>query len=525
MRTIREVLRLKWQCGLSDRDIAASCHISATAVRGYVHRAKRAGLTWPLPEALQDEQLEHRLFPPPQKIAATERPVPDWPEVHKQLKRKGVTLQLLWEEYRRDHPNGYGYSRCCELYAVWAKTAEPRMIQEHKAGDKLFVDYAGQTLPLTDPQTGEIIPVQIFVASLGASNYTYAEATLTQSLPDWIGSHVRCLTFLGGVPRLIVPDNLKSGVTSPCRYEPDVNPTYLKFAAHYGVAILPARVRKPRDKAKVENAVLQIERRVLAPLRNHTFHSLAELNQTLWVLLQAHNDQPTQSLGSSRSVLFDTIDRPALRPLPDHPFAEGDWSKARVNLDYHVVVLAHRYSVPYSQIGNLVEIYLTEATVEIFVGSHRIACHKRSQVRNGFTTLQEHLPPQHRHVQWRETQFLAAAKKHGPQTERLLADVLASRAIPEQAYRSCLGLLRLGHKYGSSRLEEAARYATQNGLATYKSVSAILKNGLDRLSLSTTDLEKPPLIHENLRGADYYGPIRTGSTEGFSPTDGEGDHA
>src|SRR5580700_11199153 len=259
MRTIREVLRLKWQCGLSDRDIAASCRISATTARDYVYRAKRAGLTWPLPDALQDEQLEQRLFPPPQKIATTDRPVPHWPEVNKQLKRKGVTILLLWEEYRRDHPNGYGYSRYCELYAAWTKTAEPRMIQEHKAGDKLFVDYAGQTLPLTDPKTGEITQVQIFVANLGASNYTYAEATLTQSLPDWIGSHIRCFAFLGGVPRLIVLDNLKSGVTSPCRYEPDLNPTYLALATHYGVAVVPARVRKPKDKAKVENAFQQVE--------------------------------------------------------------------------------------------------------------------------------------------------------------------------------------------------------------------------------------------------------------------------
>jgi transposase len=442
MRTIREVLRLKWQCGLSDRDIAASCHIGATAARGYIHRAKRAGLAWPLPEELQDEQLEQMLFPPVQKIAAKDRPVPNWPEVHKQLKRQGVTLQLLWEEYRRDHPNGYGYSRCCELYAAWAKTVAPHMIQEHKAGDKLFVDYAGHTMSLTDPKTGEITQVQIFVASLGASNYTFAEATLTQSLPDWIGSHVRCLTFLGGVPRLIVPDNLKSGVTSPCRYEPDVNPTYLKFAEHYGVAILPARIRKPRDKAKVENAVLQVERRVLAPLRNHTFHMLLELNEALATLLKAHNDLNTKSLGSSRTTLFETLDRLALRPLPDRPFGEGDWRKARVNLDYHVVVSAHRYSVPYTQVGNSVEIYLTEATIEIFVGRDRIACHKRSSVRNGFTTLAEHMPPSHRQTQWRETQFLAAARKHGPHTERLVTEVLLSRSIPEQAYRSCLGLLR-----------------------------------------------------------------------------------
>lgn len=525
LRTIREVLRLKGECGLSDRDIAASCHISATAVRGYVHRAKLAGVTWPLPDTLQDAQLEPLLFPPPQRIAATDRPIPNWPEVHKQLKRKGVTLQLLWEEYRRDHPNGYGYSRCCELYAAWEKTADPIMIQEHKAGDKLFVDYAGHTLPLTDPKTGEVTQAQIFVASLGASNYTYAEATLTQSSPDWIGSQVRCLAFLGGVPRLIVPDNLKSGVKSPCRYEPDINPTYLKFAEHYGVAILPARVRKPRDKAKVENAVLQVERRLLAPLRNHTFHSLAELNQALTPLLKAHNDQETQSLGSSRTTLFETLDRPALRPLPAHPFGEGVWSKARVNLDYHVVVAAHRYSVPSTHLGLQVEVYLTETTVEIFVGRERIAAHKRSSVRNGFTTLPQHLPPPHRHAQWREKQFLAQAKKHGPHTERLLTDILASRTIPEQAYRSCLGVLRLGQKYGSQRLEDAAQRATHSGLSTYKSVAALLKSGLDRADLPVPPSQKPPLVHENIRGADYYRPQPAFSVAGTHSGAEENDHA
>jgi transposase len=525
LRTIREVLRLKWECGLSDRDIAASCHIGATAVRGYVYRAKQAGLTWPLPDTLQDAQLEPLLFPPPQKIAATDRPTPNWPEVHKQLKRKGVTLQLLWEEYRRDHPHGYGYSRCCELYAAWEKTVDPIMIQEHKAGDKLFVDYAGQTMPLTDPKTGEITQAQIFVASLGASNYTYAEATLTQSSPDWIGSQVRCLAFLGGVPRLIVPDNLKSGVTSPCRYEPDVNPTYLKFAEHYGVAIVPARVRKPRDKAKVENAVLQVERRLLAPLRNHTFHSLAELNLALTPLLKAHNDQDTKSLGSSRTMLFETLDRPALRPLPAHPFGEGEWSQARVNLDYHVVVAAHRYSVPSTQIGARVEVYLTQTTVEIFVGHERIAAHKRSSVRNGFTTLTEHLAPQHKQAQWREKQFLAQAKKHGPHTERLVADVLASRSIPEQAYRSCLGLLRLGQKYGSQRLEDAAQRAHESGIPTYKSVAALLKSGWERADLPALTPQKPPLIHENLRGADYYRPQPANSVEGTSLGEEEDAHA
>jgi len=504
VRTIREVLRLKWQVGLSDRDIAASCHIGATAVRGYVHRARQAGLAWPLPETLQDAQLEALLFPPPPKVAARDRPLPEWPEVHKQLKRKGVTLQLLWEEYRRVHQNGYAYSCYCERYAHWQKIAQPTMLQQHKAGDKLFVDYAGLTMPLTDPKTGEITQAQIFVAALGASNYTFAEATLSQSLPDWIGSHVRCFAFLGGVPRLVVPDNLKSGVTSPCRYEPDLNPTYLALATHYGVAVVPARVRKPKDKAKVENAVQQVERRVLAPLRNHIFHDLTALNAALLPLLQVLNADVTKSLGSSRQLLFDTLDRPALRPLPDHPFGSGQWSKARVNLDYHVAVDYHRYSVPYAHIGNVLDIHLTDNTVEIFAGQERVASHLRSAVRHGFSTTPEHMPPSHRQTQWREKEFLARAQKHGPHTQKLVAHILQSRPVPEQSYRSCLGILRLGDKYGSLRLEAAAQRALNSELSTYKSVAAILKNGLDTLAVPATDQTKPPLVHENLRGADYY---------------------
>jgi transposase len=504
MRTIREVLRLKWQCGLSNRDIAASCRICETAVRGYLYRAKLAGLRWPLPETLGDAQLEALLFPPQKKRADKQRPRPDWSEVHKQLKRKGVTLQLLWEEYRRDHPNGYGYSHYCQLYAHFTKSADPTMLQPHKAGDKLFVDYAGLTLPIVDQKTGQITQAQVFVASLGASNYTFVEATLTQSLPDWIGSHVRCFAFLGGVPRLVVPDNLKSGVTSPCRYEPDLNPTYLRLAAHYGLAVVPARVKKPRDKAKVENAVQQVERRILAPLRNHTFHALEEINLAITPLLAALNAQPSKSLGSSRQSLFESIDKPALRPLPAHPFGEGEWSKARVNLDYHVVVRAHRYSVPCRLIGTLVEIHLTERTVEIFAQNERVASHKRSSVRNGFTTLPEHMPPSHRQAQWQEAQFLLQAKKQGEHTEALVAQILKSRPVPEQSYRSCLGILRLAEKYGALRLEAAAQRALQTDVPTYKSVAAILKNGLDALALPAAQPASPPLEHDNIRGADYY---------------------
>lgn len=504
VRTIREVLRLKWQCGLCYADIAASCRISATAARGYVARAKQAGLTWPLPDDLQDDQLERRLFPQAAAIPSALRGIPDWKEIHGELKRKGVTLQLLWEEYRQRNPDGYRYSQFCFLYGKWRKTAEPTMLQRHKAGDKLFVDYAGVTVPYANPKTGEIQDAQIFVAALGASSYIFAEATGSQSVPDWTGSHVRCFGFLGGVPRIVVPDNLKSGVTSPCRYEPDINPAYLKLANHYGVAVVPARVRKPRDKAKVENAVQQVERQILARLRNHTFHALEEINAAIRPLLAELNEQVTKSLGASRRQLFETIDRPALRPLPERPLAEGDWSKARVNIDYHIAIDSHRYSVPYALIGCVVEIRLTDAIVEIFQDNSRVASHMRSFVRGGLTTVNEHMPPRHqRHASWQEPRFLATAKAHGPQVERLVAHLLDARPIREQAFGACMGILRLGEQYGSDRLDAACDRALTAGAAGYKSVAAILKRGLDRAP-TTPEAERPPILHDNIRGADYF---------------------
>ena len=520
MRTIREALRLRWQCGLSTRDIAISCRVSATAVRGYIHRAEQSGLSWPLPEHLQDAELDRLLYPPPQSIPSHWRALPDWKQVRHELKRKGVTLQLLWEEHRRDHPDSYGYSRFCELYAAWERTAEPRMIQEHKAGDKLFVDYAGLRVPLTDPKTGQVTQAEIFVGSLGASSYIFAEATPSQTLPDWIGSHVRCFQFLGGVPRIVVPDNLKSGVTSPCRYEPDVNPTSLKLACHYGVAVVPARVRKPRDKPKVENAVQQVERRILARIRDHTFHSIEEINAAIEPLLTELNERSTRSLGTSRKQLFDTIDRPALAALPEHPFGEGEWSKARVSIDYHVVVDGHRYSVPFTFIGSVVEIRLAQHTVEMFLDGARLASHLRSRVRNSFTTHKEHMPPNHQQVQWQETRFLAQAKKHGPKTERFAMRLLDTRPVREQAFRSCMGILRLGDKYGSTRLEAACERALITEAISYKSVDAILKSGLDRHPVSNGEPALPPILHGNIRGADYYGSIGVNgvsSTKPFGP--------
>jgi transposase len=492
---------------LSERQIGISCRISSSAVRSYLQRAKEAGLTWPLPEDLKDAQLEQRLYPSLPRAGAKVRPAIDWTEVNKQLRRKGVTLHLLWEEYSQDNAHAYCYSQYCKRYAAWhRKSADPVMIQEHKAGDKLFVDYAGQTMPITDPKTGEVTQAHIFVAAMGASNYTFVDATFTQSLPDWIGSHVRCFAFLGGVPRIVVPDNLKSGVTSPSRYEPDLNPTYYRLANHYGVAVVPARVRKPRDKAKVENAVLQVERRILARLRNHTFHTLADLNEAIQALLRVHNETVTKSIGNSRKALFESIDLPELRPLPQRPFDEGDWSKATVNIDYHVVVENHRYSVPFALCGRSVDVHVSASVVEIFADNTRVASHRRSTAQYRFTTVKAHMPANHQFVQWRDKEFLDQGCKHGPNTVQLIGLVLKSRPVPEQAYRSCLGVLRLAQEYGPERMEAAALRAVLTDVATYKSVKAILSNGLDRVPLPAADAPVQSIAHENIRGANYYGP-------------------
>lgn len=505
MRKIREVLRLRWEQGLSHRQIVASCHLGQGTVGEYLRRASAAGLTWPLPEELTDAELERRLFPPPASIPAAERPLPDWPAVHRELRKKGVTLLLLWEEYRISHPKAFRYSRFCELYQEWRQAAEPRMRQVHKAGERLFVDYAGQTASVVDRTTGEVQTVQIFVATLGASSYTYAEATASQTLPDWIGAHVRALAFFGGVPELIVPDNLKAGVTAPCYYEPDVNPTYQELARHYGTAILPTRVRKPRDKSKVENGVLQVERWVLAPLRNRTFFSLAELNAALREQLETLNARPGQGLPASRRELFETLEQPVLKPLPARPYELAVWKKARVHLDYHVQVDYHFYSVPHRLVRAEVEVRLTASVLEVFCQGERVASHARSSRKYGYTTVPEHMPSGHRGYAERDGEkLLRRARTIGEATAELCSRILAARPHPEQGYRACLGILRLGDSHGTARLEKACRRALRTGALSYRSLQAILTHHLEDAPLPEPSTPAAPLHHANIRGAGYY---------------------
>jgi transposase len=427
--------------------------------------------------------------------------------VDKELRRPGVTLKLLHEEYLAQHPDGYGYTQFCEAYREWRRQQRLTMRQVHRAGDKLFVDYAGKRPSIVDPKTGERTEVELFVAVLGASSYTYAEATLTQRVPDFIASHVRALEFFGGVPAALVPDQLKSAVTRADRYEPGLQRSFEELARHYGTTVLPARPAKPRDKVLVEVGVQVAERWILARLRNRTFFSLAELNEAIGELLDDINGRVMRRWGESRRQLFERLERPALRPLPSARFSYGEWKiDAGVNIDYHVDLAGHFYSVHYSLVHERVDARLTATTVEIFHRGQRVAVHRRSYVRGGFTTLDEHMPAAHRkHATWSPERMSRWAGSVGPLTRALVEAIIAERRHPEHGYRSCLGLMRLGDRYGRERLEAASQRALIVGARSYRSVQSILERGLDRAPLPESDGAAPVgASHDNIRGPDYY---------------------
>ncbi len=505
MRKISEVLRLKFDLCLTHREIAKGIGISAGTVSEYVSLAKAAGITWPLPVDMTEEKLYQHLYQPvPQ---GTKRPQPDWGSVHQELRRKGVTLLLLWREYRDTYPNGLGYTRFCCVYQAFVKTLSPVMHQIYKGGEKCFVDYAGMTIPWVDLKNSEIHQAQVFVGCLGASNYTYVEATATQTLPDWISSHVRMFEFFNGVPLLLVPDNLKAGVCKAHCYDPDINPNYQYFSEHYGVAIVPARVRKPRDKAKVEAAVKFIENQILAPLRHCTFKTLGEINTEISLLLKIFNNRDFQKLPGSRVSQFELLDKPALKPLPLERYQYAVWKKARVNIDYHVTFENHHYSVPYRYIHKEVFLRVTATTLECFYKQDCIALHQRCRRPYVYSTLHEHMPANHQaYAKWTPERMKAWANKIGTATENFINQMIDARPFPEQAYRACLGVLRLGSRFGENRLEKACERALVMGVTRYKQIQTMLENNLDKLPLPLT-LSQPPSLpaqHANVRGATYY---------------------
>ena len=457
VRKIREVLRLRFEAGLSERQIAASLSVARSTVQECLRRVREAALSWPQAGELDELALEARLYPA--EPVAPSFPLPDFSRIHAELSRKGVTRRLLWQEYRTAYPDGCEYSAFCDHYRAWCSTQDAVLRRTHAAGDKLFVDYAGLTAKVVDPATGEILPAQIFVAVLGYSSYTYAEATWTQTAADWIGAHVRAFAFFGGSPAAVVPDNLKSGVTKPDRYDPDLNPAYEEFARHYGLAILPARVRKPRDKAAVESGVLLVERWILARLRDATFFSLAALNDAIRVLIAELNAKPFQKREGSRASVF-AVEKMALRALPASAYEYATWKKAKVHLDYHVEIERRYYSVPHALIGRTVDVRLTATGVEIFHRGQRVAIHLRSGIRGSFTTIPEHRPPRHQAVvELSHERLLRDAERVGPCTAAVIRQQVHGRVHPEQTLRRSLGILRLAKDFDPARLEAACERA------------------------------------------------------------------
>src|SRR3954471_21228629 len=507
MRQVREVLRLN-AGGISGNEIARRVGVAPSTVRLSLKRLAAAGLGWPLPAELTDAALEARLFTAAgKKQGHRRRTEPDWTAVHRELKRKHVTLQILWDEYIEQNPDGHRYSRFCELYRAWAARVPVTMRQSHAGGDKLFVDYAGDTVPvIVDRLTGKTQPAQIFVAVLGASNFTYAEASWTQGLADWIGAHTRAFEAIGGVPKLLVPDNAKVAVIKACLYEPQVNRTYAEMAAHYDTAILPARPRRPRDKAKVEAAVLILERWLLGRLRHRRFYSLAELNAAIGELLHQLNEHPPiRRLGGTRRAWVEDLAPPHLRRLPSRPYAFAEWRLRRVGIDYHVEVETHFYSVPYRFARSEVEVRLTPRTVEIFLRGERIAAHLRCSGNHRHTTVADHMPSSHRrYADWTVERIRQEAAAIGPATAALCELILERRPHPEQGFRSCLGIVRLVRPFGAERVEAAATRAIEIGTLTYGSVRSILDNRLDRQVAPPRPADAAPVLHPNIRGPRYY---------------------
>ena len=504
MRQLRQTLRLHLESGLSTRECSRVLGVSKTTVGDVVRMASAAGVDWAAAQTLNDEELEARLYGPAVRRSAR-HVEPNYAHIHQELKRSGVTLQLLWEEYQQGNELAYKYTAFCIKYRAWAAGLKRSMRQIHVAGEKMFVDYAGPTVPIVDAATGEIRQAQIFVAVLGASNYTYACATATQTAADWVNSIIDALEFIGGVTRLIVPDQPRALVAKPDRYDPTPGRLVEEFVAHYSVPVLPARVRRPQDKSKVEVGVLVIERWILARLRNRRFFSLAELNRAIAELLIDLNRRPFKKLPGCRHEAFVTMDRPALRPLPSTRMAIGRFKRARVNIDYHVELDGHYYSVPHRLVRTEVELRVTATTVEAFAGGQRVAAHAYSCLKGKHTTLPEHMPASHRaHLEWSPAKLIAWGERIGVATAAVVRWQMEHRPHPEQGYRACLGMMRLARQFTPARLEAACARAMSIRSPNLGSVTSILRSGLDRQPVTPKPAQVSLPLHDNVRGPDYY---------------------
>lgn len=503
MRKLREFLRLHFEHKLSARAIARSLSISPSTAQSYVSRIRVAALKWPLPAELEsDEALTRVLFA--EVGVVKDRRAPDWAEVHLELKKKHVTKQLLWEEYKAAQADGYQYSAFCLHYAAWASKLQLSMRQEHRVGEKLFIDFSGDGIDVINPKTGEVSKAVLFVATLGASSYTYVEPVLRQDLPSWTQCHINALRFFGGATEIWVPDNLKAGVTKADRYEPELNPTYRDLAEHFGVAVIPARVRKPKDKAKVEVAVQVAERWIIAALRKHHFFSLDEVKAAVKPLVEKLNAKVMRRVKKSRRQLYEELDAPALKPLPTRAWEYADWAKKTVGFHYHVDYLGHFYSVPFALTKQEALVRATATTVELLVRGTRVASHLRDDTPGKYTTDKAHMPKAHQdHAEWDPPRIIAWAKKVGPACAAMVEGIMSRKRHPQHGFAACVGVMNLREHYDDARIEAACARAAQVNCFSYKSVKAILKNGLDAQKLETPQ-NLPLPLHENIRGADYY---------------------
>lgn len=506
MRKLREVFRLKFEFKYSHRQIAQSVGISPGTVSEYLFLFRASGASWNEVSSYSEEQLEQVVYKHPPEGRIGSRPQPDWPKIRLEMQRKGVTLSLLWSEYKTQHPNGLGYTQFTKCYSNYAKTLDPVMRFVHKAGEKTFVDYAGLTMEWIEPATGVIHKAQIFVGCLGCSHFIFAEATKSQSMDDWIGSHIHMFEAFGGVTQMVIPDNLKSGVTKAHRYDPDINRSYHEMALHYDVAVMPTRVVSPRDKAKVESAVQIVERQIIAPLRHHTFTSLHELNQAISLKLTELNNKPMQRIGLSRLQQFEQIEKSTLKPLPSKAFSMQEWKYAKVHIDYHIVLNKHFYSVPHVLIGKQVQVAFTKNCIQVFHEGQRVAMHVRDDTPNRFSTLEEHMPKKHSEYlqEMRDVsidRLMSWAQTIGPHTKACVAGFFKARCYPQQAIRAVLGLKRLSVHYGREAFEKACAHTISLHNYRYKTVEDVLKHKLYAPKETNTRVITQSA---HFRGADYY---------------------
>jgi len=510
MRQLRELLRLRYEGNLSIRQISGSTKISVGKIQSVLKRFENLDISWPLPSNLDDHSLALKFYPSSDPRCSKNKVEPNWPQIHQDLKAKTVTRQLLWEEYSEQYPNRcYSYSQFCERYQQWRKKQKRSLRQMHKAGEKLFVDYCGPTMAVVNRYTGEIQQAQIFVAVLGASNYTFCEATWSQGLRDWLGSHVRAFEFFGGLVEIVIPDNLRSSTSKACRYDPELNQSYQQLASHYQIAIIPARPYKPKDKSKAEVGVQIVERWIMGRLRHQTFFSLSELNQAIKVLLVELNQKPFKKLPGCRQSAFELLDKPVLKPLPLHPYEYTEFKNPTVYIDYHIEFDSHFYSVPHELVGEQVQLQATDQAISIYFKSQLITSHVR-QYRSGMSTLPGHMPVNHeKHMKWTPGRLMNWASGVGSQVLLWVQNRLQEKEHPEQAYRVCLGLLNLTRKYPHERINNACHLANQRSLDRLKHISEILKNNRDQLEIGEQqtpeqDWDKLPQNHENIRGPQQF---------------------